>query len=867
MKTWEFNYDYKKLGNLFDRTMPFMPKDGYVSYQNPPDFTWLGVEDAEKYDLIIATDKELNNIKYSVYGLEYNFHNFNITFDVGVRYYWAVRYYKDGIPTGWSMARSFRIHPSAKEFTVPDIDTMLGKIGKGHPRICTTENELAEFRALRYKNKNAARIADNYIQKAEEAIAEGEIGEEPKCPYVPDLVQRTENHSAFRRRVDTIISKLFYCAFSYLLTGDKRYSAFGVKLLLFISSWDINGDTSYQNQDQIHRAIAYKGAMAYDWLYDAMTEDERRLVLDMVSARTKVMEYLLDGLKRFPYDSHGWTAFGYIGIIGIATYGEIPEAGSWLRQVIPQYTVILPPWSHEDGGWSQGSAYWGYSTGSNQELMSILCKAGIINLYNKAWAQNEYLWSLYPYYFGGYGVFGDESGIERPSHLYSMPSLYRNAYFGNNPVAKYLAEEYGELGVGYSNYMISEISEMKSVAPIGYPKAHHFRDIDWVTMASDIMTPERISMTFKSSPFGSFNHSHADQNAFLVNAFGESLAINSGYYDAYYSKHDSGVTRESYAHNTVTLSKSRGQNKGLMSASGSITSFLNSKNFALAGGDATPAYYGALNKFCRHIIYVRPDIFVIVDDLATNGESESFEWWLNALNPIDISEDGRCVTVKSNKAVLNADAHYPIGIKAHALNNCYRGSSGNEIAPEGRFANASPQSRAYFETEAATSTKIVVTLDIHKDGEAKKNISTEIHESYLKLLIDGKTSVYVNLTCQNDLILTDDGVEFDGACAVFNSESAMLAEGTVLAKDGKKIIEFNSAASAVVGDGELGIYGACDNRLALGTNTAFFKKPSELKDINGLPADYKIGITSITELENQYVLELLSGEYSLKSDS
>ena len=52
--------------------MPFMPKDGYVSYQNPPDFTWCSVKEAEKYDIIVCADKELKEVKYSKYGLIYN---------------------------------------------------------------------------------------------------------------------------------------------------------------------------------------------------------------------------------------------------------------------------------------------------------------------------------------------------------------------------------------------------------------------------------------------------------------------------------------------------------------------------------------------------------------------------------------------------------------------------------------------------------------------------------------------------------------------------------------------------------------------------------------------------------------------------
>ena len=51
--TWDKELD--KPGYI----MPFMPKDGYVSHQNPPDFTWCGIAGAEKYDIIVCADREL----------------------------------------------------------------------------------------------------------------------------------------------------------------------------------------------------------------------------------------------------------------------------------------------------------------------------------------------------------------------------------------------------------------------------------------------------------------------------------------------------------------------------------------------------------------------------------------------------------------------------------------------------------------------------------------------------------------------------------------------------------------------------------------------------------------------------------------
>ena len=45
--------------------MRFRPFDNYHTFQNPPDFSWPWVENAESYDLIVCRDRELKDIAYS----------------------------------------------------------------------------------------------------------------------------------------------------------------------------------------------------------------------------------------------------------------------------------------------------------------------------------------------------------------------------------------------------------------------------------------------------------------------------------------------------------------------------------------------------------------------------------------------------------------------------------------------------------------------------------------------------------------------------------------------------------------------------------------------------------------------------------
>lgn len=262
---------------------------------------------------------------------------------------------------------------------VPNIEEILKRVPKTHPRIWATQDNLQEFRAFAESEKGKP-IIDVCEEKVRIAM-QNPLPAEPAPVTATDVVEKSLIHSQMGRDVNRMYDIIQNAAMVYLVRGDKEIGRFGVKAILELASWDTEGPTSYKNQDQLHRSIAMNAAMGLDWFYDLMSEQERSTVLKMVQTRTNTMAYLLDSLNTSPYDSHGFTAFGFIGIIAVATMGEIPEAEDWLRKIIPRYANVLPPWSNEDGGWSQGVGYWQYSSPAWKDLAAVLQQAGIFDLH------------------------------------------------------------------------------------------------------------------------------------------------------------------------------------------------------------------------------------------------------------------------------------------------------------------------------------------------------------------------------------------------------------------------------------------------------------------------------------------------------
>lgn len=889
----------------YDLEMSYMPPEKYVSMQNPPNFTWPKDYDAVSYNIIICSDRNLNKICYQKEAIPNNYYNFETTMNTGVDYYWSVcAVYADGTIGKQSNALKFTIRKDAWPFPVAPIEKLLENIPISHPRILVKPDKIEEFRSYKNKNSKCRKVYDTYITLAEEYVKKYNSDEinfkeiEFYTEYGPEYAEWGMYLQEFRRN-SLVLSKICdTCAYAYLMSGKIEFAQVAKACLVSMSEWcvkrdkngnilydengemmyDPDGHTSYKNQDQVHRQITYRSAMAYDWIYDTLTCDEKRKILNMLKIRTEVMDYLMGSLSKSPYDSHGWTAFGYIGIIAVATYGELPKADLYLREIIPAYTAILPPWSYQDGGWSQGTDYWQYSTMFNQEFMDVLARAEIIDLYKEAWARNEYLWTMYAYPAGSYGSFGDQSNRMFPGvnerEPYSACSLMNYAYYNENPYALWLAEEIGIENDKLFDSYFTFGTNTKPMQPENYPLSHWFRDIGWVVMTDSLESRQRVQLTFKSSPYGSFNHSHPDQNAFIIQAYGENLAIKGGYYDAYHTIHDSTITRATFSHNTITVDGGAGQSDDNIHAKGYITSFANSNCFSASTGDATKAYNnikvgnftktpyalsGELNKFTRSIIYIRPDIFITVDKLKAKDKS-SFEWWINSEHSMTYTDN--TTKIREGNACLDANILYPHNVSAKYYKGFVNPVDGKHYRATGRCLGANEHDKLCFATEKTDKTTIVSLMQVYKQGNNGNNFTVEETENVLKITIAGVT-IYINLT--------DDTVEyknigFNGDATVISNDSIMLVNGSLLTLNKENIIKASATTTCILEKERISFTSIQDNddmfNLEVNKNCLNLSEKYSITDVFGNSLDTR-GDAFVKIFDNKFSFNALEGYYEL----
>lgn len=791
----------------------FYPAADYTSHQNPPDFSWPYVEQAVFYDLIISKDESFDNIYASAYGLTENYYNFSYTFDEDV-YYYKVRFYTAEKASEWSETRRFSIATGSYEFPVDDIDTMLAKIPEEHPRIAVNPDTADTLKSIASYNGHIGEVAE----KVEGYLADRTIPSEP------------QTDAEFFDAANTLTGRTHQSSVVYYFLGNTEAGEYAKEVLLSACDWDIYGTSSYVAHDLAFRDLARSMAFAYSYVRDLLTEEERARVLSVIEERALILENPTEGimdaisaLKYSPYMSHGGSAVEALLEIALCLYGDLPVAERWLRDYLPLYINYFPNWGREDGGWSQGTGY-GQYTLTRENLRFTLYINGMVNMYDKPFFKNYYNYMIYNVGRTTGAEFGDESdGITNPTWALAATNIARATY--NN----YMMWYYNNCGFGrtgaYSRFYMDLFPKPAAKEFSGLPTAHYFKDIGWVSMLSEMNMTDRTATYFKSSSYGSHNHSHADQNTFTISSNGKQLAIDSGYYDGYGSDFYDLYYEQTYSHNGITYNGGTGQTTFAMCANGDIEGYIHSDDFDLAIGNAKNGYNFVYNpatkayiekpnfdKMDRYFIYIRPDIWLVIDDIAfAENKTGTLEWWLNAWSFSSMDEEKGEVTIDNGTDALDVKMVYPEGLTLNYFDG-FRRPNGNVITPGGSYAEMEQSDRINFQTGEVSSAKFVSALQLRGSSEAVREYTSEAFEGGIKLTFDDGTAVYVN-TDGGEIYA--DGIASDAAAVVVKNGAYMIANGSYLDVDDANLISSDKYISAYIGANELSLFANEDSKISV----------------------------------------------------
>ena len=503
------------------------------------------------------------------------------------------------------------------------------KMDGTRPRLYLTENKIIELRKL---------IKGPYkeLWQREKSWVDKWLSRPPRYVYYYD-----PEEMLWQRELGDMIPHFAFC---YLMTGNEVYLNKAKEWIFYalnLSKWG-----PYPDLAKAH--LLYDVSLAYDWLYHNFTPGEREKIRDRLAHEARLM--FLASIKTGKYRSmwwrnaylqnHLWVDMCGLAAAGFALYGEVPDAEIWINQAHSKFLKVLNSLG-TDGASHEGVGYWSYGLEYLLKYLDLARELLGCDLFNNTWLKKTAYYRLY--------MSLPRNMWERSMTIVNIADCPMMDWYGpdyilrklaaeyNNSYAQWLAEELDKAGVvnpisGWLNLIWYDPS-IPATPPYDLSTMKHFKDLD-IVVVRDSWKEENILFVFKCGPFIGHSalkkfdydpgggHVHPDVNHFLLVAYGRWLVVDDGY-----------LSKKTCQHNTIVF-KVNGEEIGQL-GEGSMwfrgdevirekrmSAIIRAESnpiFDYIIGDAYNIYPDiiGLKKFLRHVIYLKPDIFIIVDEIET----------------------------------------------------------------------------------------------------------------------------------------------------------------------------------------------------------------------------------------------------------
>ena len=712
---------------------PIAPEDGATAVTNPPAMVFWPTGAAAEYGVELSQSKSFGRGSILARGIALPFYNHTDALAPGT-WYW--RYYyvtKDGKRSAFSPVRRFTVDNTSIPFPVPPVAEILDRL-PGHPRIYCTADTLAAFQAR--KDKEAATIFAHMVRSAERVMASPP--KPPKLGGEKPANMKKRGVAFWRQDGKWLVSlsagpgtlegesnRTRDLAMLYLITGEPKYADAAKQRLL----WQANFRLDLHQDDPAHHDTVHtyeyglqRMAAAYDCIYDALSPAERKQVLDAVEYHGDACYRKLRFRRRIhlKYEtSHAQQDMHELLTTALAVAKDLPAATTWLEYLIPQYVNRLA-WGKNDGGYSEGH-YYNYKWHGMVRCAVSLRNAAGLDLFKKPRLVNAGRFWLYGMSLNYWWAhFGDTFSLHTPLSGSSndrdganfLASVYRDRY------VKWWADQIDARLQNPLWYLSDETLRPKP--PVDIPQAAMYPDVGWMATYDEFWRHDSTRLFFKSSPWGSHSHAHEDQNSFVIHAFGEILAIDKGYYGYYGDKYHMKICRASKSHNTI-LVDGEGQGRGIQ-YNGRIVDFFDGKAASFVMGDATAAYGGKLKTFLRAVLFIRPNYFIIYDQLESD-EQRQFSWQVNALHPMRLDAANQSVAIVENGVELKATHLLP-------RNMGYRQDHKRGFELKSRYSEAFPEMWTCWAEPAAKSKdlRVLTVMEAYRQADGPKLTDLQLVE-------------------------------------------------------------------------------------------------------------------------------------------
>jgi len=524
-------------------------------------------------------------------------------------------------------------------------------------------------------------------------------------------------------------SQLIAYAFSSVILNEAEYLDLAKTHLLTYATWKQWGENNYCDLGLAH--MLFGNALAYDWLFNFLTAEEKAQVRvslaywaeQMYIASSGPREIHLGNWWRKSYmQNHHWTNNCAMGLVGLVLLGEDERAQKWIDYAVEQMSKIQFLLNNiADGSWHEGINYQNYGLTMMLPFLKNLKDYTNIDILPDIYLQKYPEWRIYNYL---------PNTIQNIFAHGDFEFDWGSSYAPQN-ILRFIANEYND---GHAEWMAQQLDisdgrydsvwrapwyvfeffyynpDVKAKAPLDFEKSKTFPDFTGVVWRTGWQEDDLV-FAIKTGPYGgqfaydsfvkgaypwelpydetgcqlNIGHDHDDTNCFYMFQAGAWLAPES---------EGSGKTASSL-HNTI-LVDGQGQYRPpeywrdpdtFSEISGFIENKANTINFNYIATDATKRYkhINGIGETSRQVLFVSPGYFIIFDNIKAE-EPHSYEW---------ITHFDESIAIEGNWIRGNASNDMALGVGI-LLPKIFNINTGNDGRPFARISPDSPVAKTQF---------------------------------------------------------------------------------------------------------------------------------------------------------------------------
>lgn len=535
-----------------------------------------------------------------------------------------------------------------------------------HPRLFFTRGEIAAL-------QSQAAGSHREIWEPIQAYVRSEANTAP-----PANAPANGELDTYRNYGNQLIPFAFVC----VLSEEDQACELAKRHLLAYAGWDQWGNDNERSLGLAH--MIYGSALAYDWIYNHLTAEERDRVrqslgdwaqkLDEASRSDKVEEWNNWWTDAY-VQNHYFIIHSALGMAGLSLLGEDERAQDWIDQAVERLEIGRTFLNGiRDGSWHEGMTYQGYLLTLSLPFWINLREITGIDLFPHTYLRRYPYWRIYNYLPGTFqfimthGDFTWDHGQYQPQNILRFTARE----YGRGQ-AEWMAQEHIRAFSRHANiwttpwYVFEFLYYDPSVRPISparLPLVRVFPDLEGVIWRTG-WGEDDLVFGLKTGGYGgrfaydtfvqaafpwnmpceetncklSFGHDHEDANGFFLYSNGQWLAPETEGVENY----------ETEFHNSLLIDgegqyrppqEEQKDPRDLSNIDGFLSATANTPGFDYVAANATRRYAHLedLQDFTRYVLFVRPAYFLMLDNLSAEDDHD-YEWVSHFGEDVSVEED------------------------------------------------------------------------------------------------------------------------------------------------------------------------------------------------------------------------------------